>query len=1300
MPTALDFLSGVLGNATYDRAKRIAKQISPKSLEDTYIDAFQKAVDEERPRLITLSPEAQISINKEELEKALHRDLRINVNSSRYSDLTDSTFTEALAQAMLNRSVLVISGHNLSDDDYAQLTRRLIDRTNSILRKSILDDPEALQSMVFDEVLKTQDHLQRLSEEHTAITKNLADSMNQLLEREYTFDQTAFLQKPAPDSPPLPPEALAPRNDLVRQLLGKFTSFSWVSIVDLAGTGKTQLALSVIQAYGAKHGWWISLRGMNAEQALRHIEQQLIRWLYDLRPDNGVWLAFTQGQIGIPQAIQAIAEIVGAQGIVVIDDIPDLITEGALCETLIRIVQTFNQYGAKVVSTGQRDLPATTRLRCESIRSLQKVPAFAEQDVLSILSQAGAPQKLVARNTASLILGTTAGNPVLVAASINWLKQNGWQLGNDQLEAILRGIPLEDIREEHRRVLRFLDDQPRELLYRLSLLWEVFDRDLAMEIAALAPAIRRPGESLDELSGPWLDRITNKQYQVTPLLRQAGEDNLSPSVKIAVHKAIAKYYLSQQPIDISRLSSVVIHLCAAEDYITSAQVLTNVLISAKDYQQVKSVDWAIHIWSPDIDWPSNLSLEWRIMLRAAQVRAAYIIKDKEASSLDADLEHLISQAGPAHSRAILFAYGNTGPFFDEVSPAIALRKSIHMVRLLRNESLDITQYLPKPLARSIWLPLARIRKLDEIQQFLGELCLMSEDERRELLSVEMAPEGVALLIDRSWWPEPSKPIPNQDWDAVLQLLNNVIDTGAKLALPILHVAGLRAKATVMADFRKQPNEAIDLLETVTEIHDPDCSFLIHYTSGCIAYVNELNEKALQHLELAQETGGSAFNSYRIDGKYRLSIIYSKLDRLEDAKHLLSKLPSRTTEQLGFTYYDRAEMLGELAWVHWAGGGRRKAYGALYASIQQLLKGWNPENSRFKEAINKTYHALGWFLRIATTGQPPSHMENGEVYLPITPGFFYMRRERLGAYTPTQGFSRGALRNILILLGCSLDLYSLAWEIYTSIQVLIDEKCEWIDKTPQMAYLQSILGKPDQAFDNALCVAQARIVGLTAQSSLTKEMWQETPRLERHLAEREVLLCHVLVPSFIRALSTSRTEEQALLQLHGWEEAIKKKLNDFAVPDFWINTMAIFGKLVHSWYGKLTRIEELGLPADEDLFKVLWYLLGVNQPYMLLGNKVRMHAYAVNYLINPQVDGGRILFEVAQFLHQFWTIQIRDRSFAFSNPRRHLSQLENLKSKRSGIEAVDVVIIMANAVDVKLPQSVKDSFQNYRAKQSM
>jgi hypothetical protein len=142
------------------------------------------------------------------------------------------------------------------------------------------------------------------------------------------------------------------------------------------------------------------------------------------------------------------------------------------------------------------------------------------------------------------------GHPQLVQASIAVLESRGWR--KEEFANVIMGTP--EIERERviarQRLLEALPDAVRALLYRLSIIVGQMDQGLALAVAEVAPVVERPGEALERLIGPWIDRLVGNQLRVSPLVVNAGIQMLGPAEITAVRHQIVIFLMRNGKINV------------------------------------------------------------------------------------------------------------------------------------------------------------------------------------------------------------------------------------------------------------------------------------------------------------------------------------------------------------------------------------------------------------------------------------------------------------------------------------------------------------------------------------------------------------------------------------------------------------------------------------------------------------------------------------------------------------------------------------------------------------------------------
>lgn len=151
--------TGVLSNAAWDAIKAAWSELSKRSWEDIYFDAFEIAFNKLQPHLAHYS-DGYMSLSREDVSQVLHRKLAVPVESLTASELSDDDFVDRLSTVMAQEEVLMIGGHNLSDRDYHHLVRLVVDTATKIFLDEIQKDPVTFQRLLSTEALRLNESVQ------------------------------------------------------------------------------------------------------------------------------------------------------------------------------------------------------------------------------------------------------------------------------------------------------------------------------------------------------------------------------------------------------------------------------------------------------------------------------------------------------------------------------------------------------------------------------------------------------------------------------------------------------------------------------------------------------------------------------------------------------------------------------------------------------------------------------------------------------------------------------------------------------------------------------------------------------------------------------------------------------------------------------------------------------------------------------------------------------------------------------------------------------------------------------------
>ena len=248
-----------------------------------------------------------------------------------------------------------------------------------------------------------------------------------------------------------------------------------------------------------------------------------------------------------PQAMASIAPA----SIIVLDDLPRIPGDDALAERLVQFAQAARAAGIHIVTTSQYELPSRIRhIIGDAFLHECPIHPFTDDEATDIFRQYGAPETFLKGNYVNFLNAHAAGHPLLLAASAEFLKSRSWHFRDEEFEALLRGDHTKRVLPEViQRLVRTLGEQPRELLYRLTLPIGNFETSTVTLLAAVVPGVCRPQEQLSELLGSWVQRDTSTKLAVSPLVKPLGKTELDAEVRRQCFRELARALTQKETIN-------------------------------------------------------------------------------------------------------------------------------------------------------------------------------------------------------------------------------------------------------------------------------------------------------------------------------------------------------------------------------------------------------------------------------------------------------------------------------------------------------------------------------------------------------------------------------------------------------------------------------------------------------------------------------------------------------------------------------------------------------------------------------
>jgi hypothetical protein len=222
---------------------------------------------------------------------------------------------------------------------------------------------------------------------------------------------------------------------------------------------------------------------------------------------------------------------------VILDDLNE-IDDPAVRDALARVLASLRRRDATAIVTSYR-APAHTTLRQLTPDAAPpiEIPYFDDEEVADLVAATGGDIMYAG----AVYRAAANGHPQLTMAALLHLQNSNWTRAS--IAAVLGGQLRSELGAEHRavrqRLVGALSADAQTLLFRTSLIRGGFNRDLAIKLAGVDPAVQCGGLVLDQLIGPWIEPFRKNTLRISPLLKDAAADVFSPAECRVVHRCVA-----------------------------------------------------------------------------------------------------------------------------------------------------------------------------------------------------------------------------------------------------------------------------------------------------------------------------------------------------------------------------------------------------------------------------------------------------------------------------------------------------------------------------------------------------------------------------------------------------------------------------------------------------------------------------------------------------------------------------------------------------------------------------------------
>lgn len=800
------------------------------------------------------------------------------------------------------------------------------------------------------------------------------------------------------DAPPVSLSIFSRRSKIVLSISQILSDCCCVNIFGTAGTGKTSLASLIYQASPLPSKRWLSLYGeraaQNEESIIKHILGQLSLWIVD--PQQ-------RSHTAVPRQIIAQAFAVAKQGLVVIDDYPDLIKYPDVGNLIGDIVQCALANKCQVIMTSQRKFSEILKLsRGISVIDVE-MPLMDKSDIKEILLAHHAADSVLADNLLTLFITTTKGHPFYVMALVSYLKKSRWKVKESTVLAIFSGEPLQGIKDEmHRKIFRALGDGKEQHLYnllcRLSLSFYAFNKKMVQAVASIEPKIGSSIGLLNDLVGPWIRTIhigDEQSYEVSPLVGQLGREYLDENEQRLVHLQFAMYFWKKRLLSPQEANHFYLHLLGSKEWnrLCLALLCLVMELNREPEQSAERVAWFgwIAALFPVGSLPADMDEQCRILFRSIQISLDGF-RENENPRLLEELALFIEQANLQDERVVFactLALMLLGTAKQISNPSAAVRLALRAKSIAEAVSPEVKANVQIPdFSSLLWIIAVSIKSNKELSSYIESFEAMSDSEIAAAFRLVKPNAAPLFLAELGMSLEMAKQPADRDWAQAMRVLDKLEQLSERPGAQALRRPVVRRKALILAEHLGAPAQALQIIEQDCSKHFEDCS--LFHTASLISLEQDKPEDSLSYIE-------RVLTYDHLDGDLDLiSVLKTAVTAAGRAQKwnrelvFLSQLIKQIKKQPFTNEVKTCEyirVLGEYAWLYWSNAKQSKAILKLHGMLKLVRKYNHMNNGVFNELLRKTAHLIVYMLQFGRkTGEAAPH--------PVWPGWMFEYNEKL------------------------------------------------------------------------------------------------------------------------------------------------------------------------------------------------------------------------------------------------------------------------------------------------------------------
>ncbi len=774
------------------------------------------------------------------------------------------------------------------------------------------------------------------------------------------------------------------RNKKVNEIVGLFKKHDWIHFRSINATGKSQLAALVCQKY--EQFLWLDLRPYISDIGKTTLLVKAFLISISNCPESN------DREIWLKNVIQSIS----INTLIIFNDLPRIEKDCELSEILIHLGNLSNEFNRKILTISNYNIPSSLKQNLNNnIYTDYCDFSFTDDEIIEFLENNGADELIIKH--ASLIAVSSERNPRLVNAIVQHLKGNNWGKDSKNLFSVFfKNEFSRELLEDTQSAIQKYIKEPgsRELLYRLSLIRWSFGRNEISAVSEVQTPIPYPNEAFQNLIHIWIATI-EESYQVSPLVYEIGELNLTKQVILDTHLSIARSILSSKRVDQLNATRIISSFIKGDDFNNAGMVLLNLYQSVSQKYEIETLnDWGyLQYWSEN-DIPKKMNIILRALIRKEQIRLNQTLNN-DCTFFENKLEEYLLEESLSESelliiRVIILTNPNSPIFPNFWSHFDYVLGSWDKVDSPIKEKFNSDIF-----SSLLWSPIQNFKSGKDITQWLQRIDNLNTQFETELFNDEISQTVVSIICRNLIDFEHQKDV--KLWSEVISNLEILRNYFKDKDFEILEISVLIEIISI--EFTIRDNQSQSLTHTniaLDRVTSDEAKYLLQSNIGKLYFNAGNKEEGKNWITSAIDINCSSQTSFIDTLLYGASTV--SVQDSSTAVLYCEKAKTLALERKDYPQFSYLQVIGELAIAYWVDKNYLKSYETFEEFVNRMFA---LKEKQFGQEWIRLFmwcgHSLGYISAEIARDRVPEFTADGEEYVKPYQGIFTLNNKDLTDY---------------------------------------------------------------------------------------------------------------------------------------------------------------------------------------------------------------------------------------------------------------------------------------------------------------